>query len=165
MINGHERFIETSTDWSSLSDKQLGDSITKSFSALEVLSRQAQKEMRERMLPALQEVRQRFKDGKLVGGASGIEEFFRSLGINPATVRTWERRARLAAPKPPVVPEDTSEWTAEMTAEEFDSFRPFIETWLDADLAKKLANYKKKLKQQKVDFLAELAKRLQVVSA
>jgi hypothetical protein len=74
-----------------MSNAALGAVITESFSALELLSKKAQHELRERMLPALREVKERFADGRLTGS---LHEFYRALGVNPATVRTWEHRDR-----------------------------------------------------------------------
>jgi hypothetical protein len=83
-------------DFKALSDADLGAVVTESFSALELLSRQAQRELRERMLPALQEIKARFADGRMTGS---LHEFYKGLGINPATVRKWEFRAREQAAK------------------------------------------------------------------
>ena len=58
-------------------------------------SRKAQAELRERLLPAIREVRRRFAAGQQVGEFKGIEDFYHHIGINPNTVYSWDRRARL----------------------------------------------------------------------
>jgi hypothetical protein len=87
--------MQGSLDWTTLTDSELGSAISESFSTLELLSRKAQAELRNHMLPALREVRRRFNKGQLVGGYQGIEDFYRSIGVNANTIYSWERRARL----------------------------------------------------------------------
>jgi hypothetical protein len=81
-------------DWTLITDAQLGDRINESFSALELVTRSAQAEMRGRMLPAIQEVRRRFKAGHKVSGFVSITAFYRGIGLNPDTLYSWESRAR-----------------------------------------------------------------------
>jgi hypothetical protein len=78
------------TDWSSMTD---GELITTAYNS----SQKARAILRERLLPAIREVRRRFAAGQQVGEFKGIEDFYRHIGVNPSTVRSWERRARLLA--------------------------------------------------------------------
>jgi hypothetical protein len=80
--------------WEQMSGKQLDTIVRGSISEIQVLSRMAQAEARERLLPALQEIKRRFKAGEKVCGYSGIEDYFQSVGVNPNTVRQWEFRIR-----------------------------------------------------------------------
>ncbi len=50
---------------------------------------------RERLLPAVEEVRRRIKAGQAVAGYTGIEAYLGSLGLPPSLVRKWRYRWRL----------------------------------------------------------------------
>jgi hypothetical protein len=93
METSTERPIATLDTWT---DELLAERIEESAARLNVLSRQAQHELRHCLIPMLREVRERFKAGRTVAGCSGVQQFYRSIGLNPSTVRTWELRAREA---------------------------------------------------------------------
>jgi hypothetical protein len=84
-----DRFIETVP--SALTDNQLDIAFTQECA----FTRKAQKRFRERTLPILMDVERRFAAGQHFCGFTGIESYYRSKGLNPATVRTWKRRARM----------------------------------------------------------------------
>jgi hypothetical protein len=110
------------SDFAAMTNTELGSTVSDSCSVLNTLSREAQKEFRGRLLPALREVRERYRKGQVIDGHVGIESYYHSLGLNPATVRTWELRAReeikkLSTPVKPVIKEiPSNSWTADDNA-------------------------------------------------
>lgn len=71
-----------------------------SCSLIKSLSRQAQAEYRQRLLPILQEARRRLNAGETVAGCRGVEDFYKAIGLNPNTLYSWEHRARRIEGRP-----------------------------------------------------------------
>jgi hypothetical protein len=80
--------------WTSYSGAQLDRIVRVSVSELTALSRKGQKELRERLLPALQEVRRRLKAGQSVDGYTDITDYLESVGLSEGVIRKWEFRLR-----------------------------------------------------------------------
>ncbi len=81
-------------NWTNYTSGQLHNIVRNSIDTLKSLSRAGQKEIRDLLLPALQEVRRRFSVGEKVAEYDGIEAYLEGVGINPNTVRSWEFRLR-----------------------------------------------------------------------
>lgn len=90
----HSAATVTLKRWEQMSGNQLDTIVRGSISEIQVLSRMAAAEARERLLPALQEIKRRFKAGETVCGFRHLEDYFQSIGVNPNTVRQWEFRIR-----------------------------------------------------------------------
>jgi hypothetical protein len=81
-------------NWRAMPDGELDKAVRTSISEIRMLSRRAQTEARERLLPALQEVKRRYAAGETINGIVGLQAYFESIYVNPATVRSWEFRFR-----------------------------------------------------------------------
>jgi len=82
----------TQAELNSLDGEALDAAFEVDYSQFISLSRSAQRKLRDRMLPVLREMRDRFKANLTIRGCRGWEEYLLSKGIQPATFRTWERR-------------------------------------------------------------------------
>ena len=80
--------------WTSYSSGQLHNIVRNSIDTLKSLTRAGQKEIRDLLVPALQEIKRRFSKGEKVAGFDGIEAYLEGMGIKPNTVRQWEFRLR-----------------------------------------------------------------------
>jgi len=80
--------------WQAMPEGDLDKAVRTSISEIRMLSRRAQTEARERLLPALREVKRRYAAGETINGIVGLQAYFDSIGVNPATVRSWEFRFR-----------------------------------------------------------------------
>lgn len=81
-------------EMSAMSGGELDSFVRQSIGVLATLSRQGQKEMRERLMPALLEVKRRFAEGQAVAGFTTLTAYLRSVGLTPAIMRGWEFRLR-----------------------------------------------------------------------
>lgn len=93
----HRSQVIESKGLSSLTPEILTTSIKESFATITGLAntfkRDVMAELRNRMLPLLDECVKRIKDGIPVNGETEVEAFYKSLNLNPVTVRSWYRRA------------------------------------------------------------------------
>jgi hypothetical protein len=63
---------------------------------------------RDEWMPIVSDARRRFKDTGHIGEFKGIEDWYRHIGVKPATVRSWfhrERKAKLLETANPVQPD------------------------------------------------------------
>ena len=77
-----------------LTPEELDRAVRHSAKGWHLLTRKAQALEKERLLPAIEEVKHRIKDGKAVAGHRGIESYINSLGLPPSLVRKWRFRER-----------------------------------------------------------------------
>ena len=77
-----------------LTPEELDRAVRNSAKGWHLLTRKAQALEKERLLPAIEEVKHRIKDGKTVAGHKGIESYINSLGLPPSLVRKWRFRER-----------------------------------------------------------------------
>jgi hypothetical protein len=77
-----------------LTPEELDREVRHSAKGWHLLTRKAQALEKERLLPAIEEVKHRIKDGKAVAGHRGIESYINSLGLPPSLVRKWRFRER-----------------------------------------------------------------------
>jgi hypothetical protein len=79
---------------------------------------------REEWMPVIIEARRRFHAGLTVSDCKGIEDFYREIGVKPATVRKWferERKAKLLhAPVQEQQPEPSPDPKTDTTAAEIE---------------------------------------------
>lgn len=80
--------------WTSYSTPALHDIVTGSIKELTALSRRGQTELRQRLLPALQEVRNRLTKGEQVNGHDTITGYLAAIGLSEGVIRKWEFRLR-----------------------------------------------------------------------
>ena len=81
-------------NWTSYSTAALHDIVTDSIKELTVLTRRGQAELRQRLLPALQEVRRRIVSGEEVEGLDSMTAYLAYVGLHEGVVRLWEFRLR-----------------------------------------------------------------------
>jgi alkylated DNA repair dioxygenase AlkB len=81
-------------NWTSYSTPALHDIVTGSIKELTALSRRGQTELRQRLLPALQEVRNRIAKGEAVDGCATMKAYLSSVGLHEGVIRLWEFRLR-----------------------------------------------------------------------
>jgi alkylated DNA repair dioxygenase AlkB len=81
-------------NWTSYSTPALHDIVTGSIKELTALSRRGQTELRQRLLPALQEVRNRIAKGEAVDGCDTMKAYLSSVGLSDGILRQWEFRLR-----------------------------------------------------------------------
>jgi hypothetical protein len=81
-------------NWTSYSTPALHDIVTDSIKELTALTRRGQKELRQRLLPALQEVRSRINKGEAVDGYDTMKAYLAAVGLSEDTIRQWEFRLR-----------------------------------------------------------------------
>lgn len=88
-------------NWTSYSTPALHDIVTDSIKELTALTRRGQKELRQRLLPALQEVRSRINKGEAVDGYDTMKAYLAAVGLSEGVIRQWEFRFRekTAAPE------------------------------------------------------------------
>src|SRR5579871_938482 len=86
--------LQCNGDFQSLTAAELDSAARQSASVFLSHSRKAAAEFRDRLLPATREVKARLAAGQAIAGCTGIEEYLNKIGLNPATVRSWEYRIR-----------------------------------------------------------------------
>lgn len=83
-------------DLTEMPDTALDGLVRHSISVLAILTRRCQREMRERLMPALLEVKRRFAEGQNVAGFTTLTDYLKSVSPTPVIVRGWEFRLREA---------------------------------------------------------------------
>ncbi len=73
---------------------QLDRIVRDSIEQLNSLTNKGRKEVKERLLPALQEIKRRIKAGETVYGHDTIQSYLTSVGLTDNIVRSWEFRLR-----------------------------------------------------------------------
>lgn len=99
--------------WEAVADSVLDCTVRGSVTTLQLLSRQGQAEIRNRLLPCLREVRHRFGAGQTFAGFDTWEEYLRSIGLNENTWRSWNfRHEQKSEPfdTPTARPVSSDEW-------------------------------------------------------
>src|SRR2546430_2079196 len=77
-----QRSDSNGLNWTSYSSGQLHSVVRNSIDTLKSLTRAGQKEIRDLLLPALQEIKRRFQQGEKVAEYDGIEAYLEGVGIN-----------------------------------------------------------------------------------
>jgi hypothetical protein len=89
-----ERSEPFGQNWTSYSAKALHSIVCDSIKELTVLSRRGQTELRQRLLPALQEVRRRIAKGETIDGYNALTDYLSAVGLSEGVIRKWEFRLR-----------------------------------------------------------------------
>ena len=84
----------TMSRWASYSANELHRIVCDSASQLTALSQKGHAELRQRLLPALQEVRHRLRKGETIDGHDTIKEYLAAIGLSEGVIRQWEFRFR-----------------------------------------------------------------------
>ncbi len=89
-----ERSEPFGQNWTSYSAKALHSIVCDSVKELTALSRRGQTELRQRLLPALQEVRRRIAKGETIDGYDTVTDYLSAVGLSEGVIRKWEFRLR-----------------------------------------------------------------------
>jgi hypothetical protein len=116
--------------WSGYNGSQLHSIVLNAIDELKILTRKGRKELQERLLPALHEIKRRLKNGEEVAGHTSIKDYMESVGLTDSVVRGWEFRMhkkelQVLLPEPTAgEPEPTLEEIAEVCQKLENSVEP-----------------------------------------
>ena len=76
--------------WEGYTGKQLHRIVVDARENLAALTRKSRAELKERLLPALNEIRRRIKSGEAFNGYETFKEYLNSVGLTDSLFRSWE---------------------------------------------------------------------------